>query len=180
MSCNRPRRRRCRPPGSRRPCGRCRWRDAPPRCRSPRATADRIRGRPPCRPAWWPPAPAAGGPARPAPWSRPTERRHCRRRRLEFLASPSSFAAWARPSASATERGKFGRRLRGGTCAAILCENTSIGISSRTAPVRPVWAMFRARCKTSGNSLASSTRHTRLQMGRKISLCEASACKRIL
>ena len=63
------------------------------------------------------------------------------------------------------------RRRRASTC----CENTSIGTSISTAPGRPVCARFKARGITSGRNLASSTRHTRLQNGLKMSPCDASA-----
>ena len=89
-------------------------------------------------------------------------------------------AASATPCASPMERGKLGRRERVTGTAEIFCEKTSMGMSSSTAPGRPVWAMFRARCMISGRNLASSTRQTRLQIGRKMSPWEASACRRML
>ena len=46
------------------------------------------------------------------------------------------------------------------------CEKTSIGMSSSTAPERPVCATFSARGMTSIRNFASSTRQTRLQIGR--------------
>ncbi|MND87302.1 hypothetical protein D3C80_792970 [compost metagenome] len=97
------------------------------------------------------------------------------------LAAAFSMAtASATPSASPIGRAKLGRRERVWASAEIFWAKTSIGMSSSTAPGRPVWAMFRARCMTSGRWRASSTRQTRLQIGLKMSPCDASACSRML
>ena len=84
---------------------------------------------------------------------------------------PARIAAAARRRQCRRARPRAGRNSGGGSTspalgASMCCENTSIGMSSSTAPGRPVCARLSARGMTSTRNFASSTRHTRLQIGR--------------